>query len=63
MQTQILEDYATRDELAAELRKSVKTLVRWEKDGKGPPVTRLGREVFYYRPSTQKWLRSRESAA
>ena len=44
MQIDILKDYISRDDLAAKIGKSVKTLVRWELDGKGPPVTRLGRE-------------------
>ncbi len=47
MQTDILKDYISRDDLAEKLGKSVKTLVRWELDGKGPPVTRIGRDVFY----------------
>jgi predicted DNA-binding transcriptional regulator AlpA len=63
MQTEILKDYIPRPKLAAELGKSEKTLVRWENDGKGPPVTRMGRDVLYYIPSLQKWLRSQERNA
>ena len=51
MQTDILKDYISRDDLADKLRKSVKTRVRWELDGKGPPVTRIGRDVLYSIPS------------
>jgi len=63
MQTEILRDYISRDDLAAKLGKTVKTLVRWENDGKGPPVTRLGREVFYSIPSFERWLKAQERAA
>jgi Helix-turn-helix len=62
MQTELLKDYLSREQLAAELRKSVKTLVRWENDDKGPPVTRMGRDPLYYRPSVEKWLRSQEQS-
>lgn len=60
MQTEILKDYVSREQLAANIGKSPKTLVRWELDGRGPPVTRIGRDVLYYIPSVQKWLRSQE---
>jgi hypothetical protein len=62
MQTEILKDYFSRAELAAELRVSEKTLVRWEKD-KGLPVTPVGRDPMYYKPSVQKWLRALEKTA
>jgi hypothetical protein len=57
---EILKDYIPREKLAADIGKSVKTLVRWELDGRGPPVTRIGRDVLYYIPSVQKWLRQQE---
>jgi hypothetical protein len=63
MQTEILKDYISREELAAQLGKSVKTLVRWELDGKGPPVTRIGRDVLYSIPSFERWLKAQERAA
>jgi predicted DNA-binding transcriptional regulator AlpA len=63
MHTEILKDYISREQLAATLGKSVKTLVRWENDGAGPPVTRIGREPKYYVPSVEKWLRQQESGA
>jgi hypothetical protein len=50
MQTEILKDYVSREQLAANIGKSTKTLIRWELDGRGPPVTRLGRDVLYYIP-------------
>jgi hypothetical protein len=60
MQTEILKDYISRDQLAAKLGKAVKTLVRWENDGKGPPVTRIGRDVLYSIPSFERWLKKQE---
>jgi hypothetical protein len=60
MQTEILKDYVPREKLAEQIGKSVKTLVRWENDGKGPPVTRMGRDVLYFLPSVEKWLRAQE---
>jgi hypothetical protein len=63
MQTDILKDYISRDQLADKIGKSVKTLVRWGLDGKGPPVTRIGRDVLYSIPSFEKWLKAQERAA
>jgi hypothetical protein len=59
MQTETLKDYLSRTELAVEFGVSTKTLVRWEKD-EGLPVTFLGRDPLYYKPSIQRWLRARE---
>lgn len=39
-----------------------RTLINWELDGKGPPVTRVGRDVTYYKPSARAWLRAQEKA-
>jgi hypothetical protein len=39
------------------------TLMAWEKDGRGPPVTRVGRDVIYSIPSAERWLASLEKAA
>ena len=63
MQTNILKDYISQVDLAAQLGKSVKTLVRWELDGKGPPVTRIGRDVLYSIPSFERWLKKQEREA
>jgi hypothetical protein len=57
----ILEDFLTRDELAAELRRSPRTLDRWEVLGIGPPRTIIGRTVLYRRTSTQRWLAAQEN--
>jgi hypothetical protein len=63
MQTELLKDYLSREQLAEKIGKSVKTLVRWELDGKGPPVTRMGRDVLYSISSFDRWLKAQERAA
>jgi hypothetical protein len=40
-----------------------RTLINWELDGKGPPVTRVGRDVTYFWPSVEKWLRDQEKTS
>jgi hypothetical protein len=67
---EIAANYISRKQLAKELGKRLRgrpysefTLISWEKDGKGPPVTRIGRDVLYFIPSVEKWLRSQERGA
>jgi hypothetical protein len=64
---EIANKYLTRKQLAKELGERLRgepfsewTLIQWEKDGKGPPATRIGRDVVYYIPSVEAWLRSQE---
>ncbi|TYL83612.1 hypothetical protein [Bradyrhizobium cytisi] len=38
------------------------TLIGWERDGRGPPVTRIGRDVVYFIPSIEKWMRDQEQS-
>jgi len=63
-------EYLPRRQLAKQLGQLVRgraysemTLIQWERDGKGPPATRVGRDVVYHIPTVEKWLRSREKAA
>ena len=56
----ILADYITRKDLAAQLGRSVRSLERWEEERTGPDVTRVGRSVLYRVDSVRDWLRSRE---
>src|SRR5436190_22777922 len=56
----LLADFLTPDEVAAELKICARTLDRWRRLGDGPPITRLGRRIIYRRSSLQEWLRSRE---
>jgi hypothetical protein len=56
----ILEDYIQRRAFADEIDVCQETLIRWERDGHGPPVTYIGRTPYYYRPSATAWLRAQE---
>lgn len=59
----LLDDWLSRDDLAAELNVSVDTLARWETRRIGPPCVRVGRRVLYRRGGVQDWLRSQEDRA
>jgi hypothetical protein len=56
----LLADFLSQDELAAELKICKRTLDRWRRLDEGPPVTKLGRRIFYRRSSLQAWLHARE---
>ena len=58
----LLSDFLTKQELAAELRRDVRTLDRWHALGLGPPRTCFGRTVLYRRASIEKWLVANEQA-
>jgi hypothetical protein len=66
---EISANYIPRKQLAKELGERLRgrpyaevTLRVWERDGCGPPVTRIGRDVLYFLPSVEKWLRSQEQS-
>jgi len=59
----ILSEFLTKEELAAELRRNVRTLDRWDVLGIGPPRTRVGRQVLYRRASVERWLAAQEQSA
>jgi hypothetical protein len=56
----ILAEYFTEEELAPELRKSVRTLRLWRQKRTGPPWTVLGDTILYARESVRVWLKSQE---
>jgi hypothetical protein len=67
--TNIAANYISRKQLAKELGERLRlsgkpftemTLIRWERDGNGPPATRVGRSVVYSISSVEKWLRAQE---
>jgi|HubBroStandDraft_4_1064222.scaffolds.fasta_scaffold26938_2 hypothetical protein len=58
----ILSDYFTKAELAAQLRRSIRSIDRWALTGDGPPSVRIGKTTLYRRESVLAWLRSRETA-
>lgn len=59
----LLDDWMSRDDLAAELGVSVDTLSRWETRRIGPPCVRVGRKVLYRRGAVQEWLVGQEERA
>ena len=56
----ILADYLAETELAAELKKSLRTLQVWRQRRQGPPWTRIGETIVYRREAVLEWLRSQE---
>jgi hypothetical protein len=53
-------DYFTESELAGELGVSARTLWVWRHEGKGPPVTMLGRVPLYRIEAVKDWLKASE---
>ena len=60
MASNVLDGYLSRKELAEQLKKSVFTILRWERLQVGPPPTRVGQEAFYHVDSVRAWLRDNE---
>ena len=56
----LLADFLTQQEAAAELKVCERTLDRWRRLDEGPPVTKLGRRILYRRSSLHAWLRAQE---
>lgn len=56
----LLDDYLTREDLAAELGKCVRTLDRWHAARFGPPRVTVGREPMYKRASVASWIEKQE---
>jgi hypothetical protein len=67
---EISANYIPRKQLAIQLGERLRgrpfaevTLRVWEREKRGPPITRIGRVVVYSIPSVEKWLRSQEQSA
>lgn len=58
--TGLLDDYLTRPQLATELRRSEKTVARYERLPDGLPYTMIGNRRLYRRAAVLRWLESRE---
>jgi hypothetical protein len=52
----ILMGWLTEQELATELRRDVRTLMRWRSAGIGPPFVRTGSALLYDREKVCAWL-------
>jgi predicted site-specific integrase-resolvase len=56
MHAPLLDDFMTDEQLAAELGITVRTLLRWDARGEGPPITKVGKLKLRHRPSAREWL-------
>jgi hypothetical protein len=60
MENSILSEYLTKAELAAQLKRSIRSVDRWALTGDGPPCVRIGRRTLYRRAAVAEWLRALE---
>ena len=58
----LLRNYLTREQLAAMLNKSVRTLDRMHRKRVGPPRTTIGKLVRYRLEAVEEWIRQHEQA-
>jgi len=58
--THILDGFITREQLAAEFGKSLRTIDRWEVRRIGPPRIIVGRTILYRVEAVRAWLQSCE---
>lgn len=54
----LLDDYLTREQLAEEIDKSVRTIDRWYLERTGPAVTIIGNRRLYHIDDVKAWIRS-----
>jgi hypothetical protein len=50
----VLDDFLNEEETAAELRKTVRTLRAWRRDGIGPPYCMFGRTAMYHKDALRR---------
>jgi len=50
------EGLLTEQDAAELLQVPLSTLRRWQREGKGPPCLRIGRQVRYRQSALQRWL-------
>jgi hypothetical protein len=62
MQEDLLNEYLTKAELAAQLKRSIRSIDRWRLSGDGPPCVRIGRRSLFRRQAVLEWLRGLESS-
>ncbi len=61
--TSISESHLTEDELAKLLNTHPMTLLRWRRERRGPPFTRIGRRILYRKAAVEAWLLRQEQPA
>ena len=60
MPEQLLDGYVSREQLAKELGKALRTIDRWERRRIGPPRVVIGRMILYRKEAVREWLLSQE---
>ncbi len=60
MSEELLDGYISREQLAKELGKALRTIDRWETRRIGPPRVVIGRMILYRKETVREWLLSRE---
>ena len=56
----VLDEWLTRDALAADLGVQPMTLRRWASEGLGPPFVKVGRKALYRKEAVREWMCTRE---
>jgi len=62
MKTELLRNYVTEETLAPELGVTIRTLRRWRRERRGPPITHIGRQVRYSIEGLHRWLAANEQS-
>jgi hypothetical protein len=57
--SRILADYLTVDELAKNLDRHPRTIIRWTRGRNGLPFTSMGKTKLIHIPTWQAWLQNR----
>ena len=55
--TSVLEGFITKEELAAQLGRSTRTIDRWHSRRIGPPRVTIGNLVLFEREGVMQWLK------
>jgi hypothetical protein len=58
-QQELLADFVEEHELAAQLRRHPRTIVRWTGEPDGLPFMKLGYQRLYHVPTVRDWLMAR----
>ena len=53
----VLEEFMDDDDVCRAIKRTKKTLQRWNARGDGPPRTKVGSQNLYYIPKFKNWLR------
>jgi hypothetical protein len=57
----VLDEYISQRDLAAQLNKCVRTLKRWRALRYGPRAIRIGKSLVYHREDVARWLEAQRT--